>query len=274
MKAGIVFSDYVTTVSPQYAREIQTPEFGNGLDGVVQTREHDIIGLLNGVDMAVWNPAVDALLPARYSAANLAGKQLCRVELLKRCGFAVNFKGPIFGMVCRFAEQKGLDHLLANQDFFLTQDCRLVVLGAGEKRLEVELGSLAAKAPHKIVLSAAHDEAMSHLIEAGSDFFLMPSLFEPCGLNQMYSQVYGTIPVVSRVGGLIDTVSDADERPTIGTGLMGEPTAEGLRDALERALRLFADAPRMAAVQRRGMAKDFGWKTAAAGYEQLYRESL
>ena len=274
LKGGILFADRVTTVSPQYAQEIQTPEFGNGLDGVVQTREHDIVGLLNGVDMAVWNPAVDALLPARYSAANLAGKQLCRAELLKRGGFAAGFRGPIFGMVCRFAEQKGLDHLLANQDFFLTQNCRLVVLGTGEKRFENALGQLAEQAPDRIVLCAAHDEAMSHLIEAGSDFFLMPSLFEPCGLNQMYSQVYGTIPVVSRVGGLIDTVSDADELPAAGTGLMGAPTAEGLRDALERALKLFADPPRLAAVQRRGMARDFGWKTAAAGYEKLYRESL
>jgi starch synthase len=177
-------------------------------------------------------------------------------------------------MVCRFAEQKGLDLLLANQEFFLAQNCRLVVLGSGEKRYEAALGRLAAQAPDKIVLTAAHDEAMSHLIEAGSDFFLMPSLFEPCGLNQMYSQVYGTIPVVSRVGGLIDTVSDADEQPATGTGLMGAPTAEGLRDALERALRLFADLPRLAAVQKRGMARDFGWKTAAAGYEKLYRESL
>jgi starch synthase len=124
----------VTTVSPQYAKEIQTPEFGNGLDGVVQSRAGDIVGLINGVDMAVWNPATDMLLPARYSAANLAGKQVCRAELLKRCGFTANYKGPVFGVVCRFAEQKGLDLLLANKDFFLKQECRLVVLGSGEKR--------------------------------------------------------------------------------------------------------------------------------------------
>lgn len=274
LKGGILLADRVTTVSPQYAQEIQTPEFGNGLDGVVQTREHDIVGLVNGVDMAVWNPATDALVPARYSAANLAGKQICRAELLKRCGFAVDFKGPIFGMVCRFAEQKGLDLLLANQDFFLQRECRLVVLGSGEKSYEDALRKLAERAPTKISLSARLDEAMSHLIEAGSDFFVMPSRFEPCGLNQMYSQVYGTIPIVSRVGGLIDTVTDADEEPEKGTGLMGAPTAEGLEDALQRALKLFADPVRTAAVQKRGMAKDFSWKRAAAGYEKLYRESI
>ena len=274
LKGGILFADRVTTVSPRYAQEIQTPEFGSGLEGVVQTREHDIVGLLNGVDMAVWNPATDALLPARYSAANLAGKHVCRAELLKRCNFAPDYKGPVFGMVCRFAEQKGLDLLLANQDFFLSRDCRLVVLGSGEKRYEEEVQQLVSQAPDKISLSARLDEAMSHLIEAGSDFFVMPSLFEPCGLNQMYSQIYGTVPIVSRVGGLIDTVVDADENPVVGTGLMADPTAEGLRDALERAMKLFAQPARMSAVQKRGMGRDFSWKTAAAGYEQLYRESI
>ena len=274
LKGGILFADRVTTVSPRYAQEIQTPEFGNGLDGVVQTREQDIMGLLNGVDLSVWNPATDALLPARYSAANLSGKQLCRAELLKRCNFAPGYKGPIFGMVCRFAEQKGLDLLLANQDFFLLGDCRLVVLGSGEKRYEEEIQQLVSQAPEKISLSARLDEAMSHLIEAGSDFFIMPSLFEPCGLNQMYSQIYGTVPIVSRVGGLIDTVTDADEQPASGTGLMGAPTKEGLRDALERARKLFADPARLSAVQKRGMGKDFSWKTAAAGYEELYRQSI
>ena len=274
LKGGILFADRVTTVSPRYAKEIQTPEFGNGLEGVVQTREHDIVGLVNGVDMAVWNPGTDALLPARYSMANLAGKQLCRAELLKNCGFAAGFAGPIFGVVCRFVEQKGLDLLLANQDFFLGEDCRLVVLGAGEKRYEDEVRALEAQAPAKIFISAKLDEAMSHLIEAGSDFFVMPSRFEPCGLNQMYSQVYGTVPIVSKVGGLIDTVTDADEFPESGTGLMCVPTAESLGDALHRALRLYADKARLGAVQRRGMARDFSWKTAAAGYERLYQESL
>lgn len=274
MKGGILFADRVTTVSPRYAKEIQTAEFGCGLDGVVQTRADDLVGLLNGVDTAVWNPASDPLLPARYSATNMAGKQLCRAELLERSGFAADFKGPIFGMVCRLTHQKGVDLLLANRDFFLDQDCKLVVLGAGDKRLEEELHALATAAPQKVSLCAKLDEGASHLVEAGSDFFVMPSLFEPCGLNQMYSQVYGTIPVVSRVGGLADTVIDIDEQPELGTGLVCSPTIASLRIALHRALRLFGDKPRCAAARRRGMARDFSWKAASAGYEQLYQNVL
>lgn len=274
MKGGILFADRVTTVSPRYAQEIQTPEFGCGLDGVAQTRSEDIVGLLNGVDTSIWNPAVDTLLPARYSRADLAGKGLCRAQLLEMCGFAMNFKGPVFGMICRFAEQKGVDLVLANRDFFLAHDCRFIVLGSGDKRMEAEMKALAAEAPGRVSLTAKLDETMSHLIEAGSDFFVMPSLFEPCGLNQMYSQVYGTVPIVSRVGGLADTVTDADEFPQSGTGLMCEPNAASLRDALQRALVLYADKTRYAAVQQRGMARDFSWEVASAGYENLYRESL
>lgn len=274
LKGGILFADRVTTVSPRYAQEIQTAEFGCGLDGVIQTRADDLVGLLNGVDTSVWNPAVDALIPARYSAVNLSGKALCRAGLLKACGFAPDFKGPIFGMVARLTEQKGIDFVLANRDFFLGQDVRLVVLGSGDRRMEEELRQLAAAAPQKIFLCAKLDEAMSHLIEAGSDFFLMPSLFEPCGLNQMYSQLYGTVPVVSRVGGLVDTVTDVDEAPASGTGIMCEATATGLRDALQRALILFHEKPRYAAAQQRGMARDFSWKVAAGAYERLYQDSL
>lgn len=274
MKGGILFADRVTTVSPRYAREIQTPEFGCGLDGVVQTRADDIVGLLNGVDSAVWNPAVDELLPMRYSLANMAGKQVCRAELLQRAGFEPDFKGPIFGMICRFSEQKGIDLVLANADFFLTQDCRFIVLGAGDKRMEEEMQQLVVRAPGKIWLCAKLDESLSHLIEGGSDFFIMPSLFEPCGLNQMYSQVYGTVPIVSRVGGLADTVTDADENPENGTGLMCEPKAASLQGALMRALALFADQRRYTAVQQRGMMRDFSWKVASAGYERLYQDAL
>ena len=274
MKGGILFADRVTTVSPRYAQEIQTPEFGCGLDGVVQTRSEDIVGLLNGVDTAVWNPSTDKLLPAHYSARDLRGKQRCREELLKGCNLDPKFSGPVFGMICRLTEQKGVDLLLANQDFFLTEECRLIVLGSGERRYEDALRALVTRAPSKIVLVAKLDEGMSHLIEAGSDFFVMPSLFEPCGLNQMYSQIYGTVPIVSRVGGLADTVIDVDERPDRGTGLMADPTAPSLRDALARALALYAERPRYLAVQQRAMAREFSWKVAAAGYETLYQESL
>jgi starch synthase len=274
LKGGILFADRVTTVSPRYAQEIQTPEFGCGLDGVVQTRADDLVGLLNGVDTAVWNPAIDALIPARYSAADLSGKQKCRAELLQKVGFDPAFTGPIFGMVCRLVEQKGVNLVLANKDFFVNEDCRLIVLGSGDKRLEEELRALTVRAPSKVALCARLDEAMSHLIEAGSDFFVMPSLFEPCGLNQMYSQVYGTVPIVSRVGGLVDTVTDVDDSPNTGTGLMCAPNPLSLRDALARSLALYRNAARYRAVQQRCMARDFSWRVAAEGYEQLYRESL
>lgn len=274
LKGGILFSDRVTTVSPRYAEEIQTPEFGCGLDGVVQTRADDLVGLLNGVDPAVWNPAIDPLLPARYTASNLRGKQTCRAELLKRCGFDPGFSGPIFGMVCRLAEQKGVDLVLENRDFFLAERCALVVLGSGDKRMEAELRTLASRAPDKIALCAKLDEAMSHLIEAGADYFVMPSLFEPCGLNQMYSQVYGTIPLTSRVGGLVDTVIDVDAEPERGTGITFPPTTKGLRGGLMRAIELYARKDEFAAVQRRGMARDFSWNGAAAGYEKLYRDAI
>jgi len=274
LKGGILFADRLTTVSPNYAKEVQTSEFGCGLDGVIQTRSEDIVGLLNGVDASVWNPAIDAFLPARYTAANLAGKQTCRAELLRICGFDPGFAGPIFGMVCRLVEQKGLDLVLANRDFFLGRGCRLVVLGTGDERLEAELRALAAQAPGKVCFSRRLDEAMSHLIEAGSDFFVMPSLFEPCGLNQMYSQVYGTPPIASRVGGLVDTIIDIEEPTGSGTGIMCLPTAASLLLALEESLKLYADKPRLAAIQRNAMARDFSWERAAVAYEKLYQDSL
>jgi starch synthase len=274
LKGGIVFADRMTTVSPNYAKEIQTPEYGCGLDGVVQTRAEDIVGLVNGVDTAIWNPATDPLIPARYSAAELSGKIACRAALLAKCGFAPDYAGPVFGMVCRLVEQKGMDIILANQEFFRREDCRLIILGAGEKRYEDAFRAMRDKSPDRVSLNSQLDETMSHMIEAGSDFFVMPSLFEPCGLNQMYSQVYGTVPIVSRVGGFVDTVSDADSNPKTGTGIMCAPTSKGLGEALRRALRLFANKARYAAIQSRGMARDFGWRRAAAAYEKLYLEAL
>jgi len=275
MKAGILFADTVTTVSPRYAREIQTPDFGCGLDGVVRTRAGVLRGLLNGIDTAVWNPATDPLLPARYSADDLAGKAKCRAALLAAHGLAAaDSQVPVYGMVCRLTEQKGVELLLANAEFFVREDCRLVILGTGARHFEEAVAALAARAPTKIAVSLKLDEAASHLIEAGADFFLMPSLFEPCGLNQMYSQAYGTVPVVSEVGGLADTVVDADRDGARGTGLTHAPTAAGLADALHRSLALFADRPRYAAVQQCGMRRDFSWAHAAADYEALYNEGI
>lgn len=274
LKAGIVFADLVTTVSPRYAQEIQTPEFGNGMDGVIATRLDDLHGILNGIDTGVWNPAVDASLPARYSAGNIAGKALCRAKLLQEFNWDQKYKGPIFGMVCRFVAGKGLDLVLGAVDFFAQQDCRLVVLGGGERKYEEEMTALATAHPGKIAACVRQDEAMSHLVEAGADFFLMPSLFEPCGLNQMYSQAYGTVPLVSQVGGLVDTVIDCGQSPETGTGIMFPPTQAGFNSGLSRALALYADKAKYTAVQRRAMQRDFSWKTAVGAYEQLYSNAL
>ena len=274
MKGGILFADRVTTVSPRYAKEIQRPEFGCGLEGVVGTRADDLVGLINGIDTRVWNPSRDGLLPARYAADDLAGKAVCRAALLKKIGMDDTYKGPVFGMVCRLTAQKGLDFLLVAKDFFVDQDCRLIVLGTGEKRFEDALQDLAKAHPEKIALCVKCDEDMSHLIEAGADFFLMPSHFEPCGLNQMYSQAYGTVPVVARVGGLIDTVADIDEHPEDGTGIVFPPTAVDFVQALYRALQLFGQPERMGGVVKRGMSRDFSWQKAAAAYEHLYENTI
>ncbi len=274
MKAGLLFADRVTTVSPRYALEIQTPEFGCGLDGVVQTRADDLVGLVNGIDSQVWSPAVDSLLPARYSATDLAGKAVCRAELLKRTGLTAGPRVPVFGMVCRLTEQKGVQLVLANRAFFEREDVRLIVLGTGERKLEQGLHALIAALPGKVAFAPRLDEAMSHLVEAGSDFFVMPSLFEPCGLNQMYSQAYGTIPLVSKVGGLVDTVIDLDADPATGTGIMFPPSEAGLASGLARALKLHADPARYAAAQRCGMTRDFSWSVAAQAYEALYEDAL
>jgi starch synthase len=274
MKGGLLFADRVTTVSPRYALEIQTQEFGCGLDGVVKTRADDLVGLINGIDTQVWSPATDTLLPAKFSAQDLSGKATCRAELLKRTGLVAGPKVPVFGMVCRLTEQKGVQLVLANKAFFEREDVRLIVLGAGDRKLEQGMRDLIAALPAKVAFAPRLDEAMSHLVEAGSDFFVMPSLFEPCGLNQMYSQAYGTIPLVSKVGGLVDTVVDVDADPAKGTGIMFPPTEAGLATGLARALRLHADATRSTATQRRGMQRDFSWDRALEAYEALYEDSL
>ena len=274
MKAGLLFADRVTTVSPRYALEIQTQEFGCGLDGVVKTRADDLVGLINGIDTQVWSPATDTLLPAKFSAQDLSGKVTCRAELLTRTGLTAGPKVPVFGMVCRLTEQKGVQLVLANKAFFEREDVRLIVLGTGDRKLEQGMRDLIAALPTKVAFAPRLDEAMSHLVEAGSDFFVMPSLFEPCGLNQMYSQAYGTIPLVSKVGGLVDTVIDVDADPANGTGIMFPPTEAGLATGLTRALRLHAEPTRYAATQRRGMQRDFSWDRASEAYEALYEDSL
>ncbi|TVR46061.1 MAG: glycogen synthase GlgA [Puniceicoccaceae bacterium] len=272
MKGGIVFSDHLTTVSPTYAKEILTPYFGCGLDGVIRTRERDFTGLLNGVDTEVWNPENDPHLPKCYSYGDLTGKAACRKALLKEFGLDPASGSPVYGMVCRLTAQKGLDLLLAQSDFFRQGDRRLVILGRGEEKYERALERLARHHPGKIGLRLALDERIGHLIEAGSDFFLMPSIFEPCGLNQMYSQIYGTPPLASRVGGLVDTIIDLTENPDEGTGFLFEPEPKAFLAALEASAKLFADDDSMTAVRKCAMRRDFSWKQAAKAYEALFHD--
>lgn len=273
MKAGLRYADRITTVSANYAREIQTPEHGCGLEGDVRRRAYALRGIRNGIDTRVWHPETDALLPARYSASNLAGKAVCRAALLRTNGWPEDWAGPVFCIISRMTGAKGHEVLLAQAGWFVRHGARLVVLGSGEARIERAWCELAAQQPETFWVGIKLDEPASHLTMAGADFFLMPSLTEPCGLTQMYAQAYGTIPLASRVGGLVDTVIDLDEMPATGTGLLFTPGTAGLESALERARRLFAAPALLGAARRRGMERDFSWALAVGAYERLYNET-
>lgn len=269
LKAGLQFADAITTVSPTYAREIQDTALGCGLDGVLRAHADRLQGVLNGIDTTVWNPAVDPLIPARYHADDLSGKALCRAHLRKRCGLPES-PGPLLGCVGRLTAQKGIDLIIAAAPRFLRQGAQLVVLGKGDPALEEALCALARSHPGQVHVTLGFDEALAHQIEAGADAFLMPSRFEPCGLNQMYSQAYGTPPLVTATGGLADTVDGVGADLCSGTGfVMAECTAAELDRALDRLLQAWARPDAWRAIQLRGMRRDFGWEAAARRYEAL-----
>jgi starch synthase len=266
MKGGLVFSDALTTVSPTYAREIQTPEQGYGLDGLLRQRAHRLQGILNGIDTHEWDPETDPYLPARYGPHALEGKAVCKRELLARFGLP-DGDAPVFAIVSRLAWQKGMDLLLEVLPTALQADLRFVGVGSGDGHLEDRLRALQARYPRQLAVHIGFDPALSHLVEAGADFFLMPSRYEPCGLNQMYSLRYGTVPIVRATGGLVDTVEGGLD----GNGLLFEafhPAA--LLAAIRRALALYADRPRLGEFRHRGMQKDFSWSASARKYEALY----
>ncbi len=270
LKAGVVFADALTTVSPSYAKEIQTPEGGHGLDGVLKQRSAVMTGILNGVDVREWNPSTDPLLPFRFSQNALAGKEDCTHALLKRFGLPEHPRWPVFGVVGRMADQKGVELFQKALETFLARQVRVVVMGSGEPRFEQGYLSLQQRFRDRFAVRIGFDEPLAHLVEAGSDFFVMPSKYEPCGLNQMYSLLYGTVPVVRTVGGLRDTVVDLAERNA--TGVCFAPySVEALLGALERALQLWSEGPRLLELRRRGMAQDFSWDRAAQRYEAVYR---
>lgn len=270
LKAGVVFADALVAVSPTFSREIQTDDGGHGLGGLFQACAPKLTGILNGVDTDAWDPAVDPLLPARFSVDALEGKAVCAQALRHAYGLPDAPEAPLFGVLGRMADQKGVELIQAVLPGLVDRGAQVVVLGTGERRYQDGYRALMARFPGRVSVRIGFDEGLAHLLEAGSDFFLMPSRFEPCGLNQMYSLLYGTVPVVRRVGGLADTVVDLDGPD--GNGVVFDDfSADALWRACERALRLWADPARLREVRARGMRQDFGWARAARAYEAVYR---
>ena len=272
LKGGLVYSDYLTTVSRRYAQEIQTPEFGYGLDGVVRGRSERVVGILNGVDYSAWNPAKDPLIAAQYSAKDLSGKQVCKQDLLQLYGLSTdNLHRPLMGIVSRFADQKGFDLIADRAHEILREDVMLAVLGTGDRRYEDLFRALASAYPGRVGYKFTYDNVTAHKVEAGSDIFLMPSRYEPSGLNQMYSLKYGTVPVVRATGGLDDSVENFDLEHGTGTGFkFREYSGPSFLFAVKQALHHYADERIWKRIQLNGMAKNFSWKTPAAEYAKLY----
>jgi len=265
LKGGLVCADALTTVSPTYAGEIQSEALGCGLDGVLRERHADLSGIANGIDTTVWDPAGDALIARNYDAAAIDAKRINKRALQERLGLAADEEVPLLGMVGRLTHQKGIDLVLAAADALVALPAQLAVLGKGDRDHEHALAALAARYPGTVAVANGFNEELAHLIEAGADVFLMPSRFEPCGLNQMYSQRYGTPPVAHATGGLIDTISDGE------TGfLFDRPESGALLGAVRRALALRRDPGRWRAMQRAGMTRDFSWAEPARRYADLY----
>ena len=277
LKAGLVYADLLSTVSPTYAREIQTPEFGAGFDGLLRARRHDLRGIVNGIDDSVWNPSLDLHILGRFDAETpQPGKGLCKAELQAEAGLPVRPDVPLFAQIGRLDPQKGWDLLIEVADNLLSQDVQLVVLGVGQPRYHDLLAALAARYPGKLRCYLEFSDTLSHRIEAGADLFLMPSLYEPCGLNQLYSLAYGTIPIVRSTGGLADTVVDATVAAlALGTAdgiAFREPTGAALREAIGRALRLWRDRPAWHRLMQAAMRADWSWNRIASAYLPVYGE--
>lgn len=278
LKGGLVFADVLSTVSETYAREIQTPELGCGLDGVLRERSADLYGILNGVDYSVWDPRNDPYLPAPYGPEDLAGKRACKAALQREVGLREDLGVPLFGMVSRLVEQKGMDLLVACADRFPASGAQLVVLGTGEPRYEIQLREFAQRYPGWVAVRIGFDERLAHWIEAGCDAFLMPSRYEPSGLNQLYSLRYGTVPVVRKTGGLADSVVDASPEALAAgeaTGFVFEDySPQAFWEAVERAMDAYRDPRTWLTLVRSGMAADFSWDRAARRYMELYRVAM
>lgn len=277
LKGGLVAADLITTVSPTYAKEIQTEAFSHGLHGVLASRRGELVGILNGIDDREWDPANDPALAAPFSAAKPAGKAACRADLLQRTGLPPG-PGPVLAMVTRLAEQKGVDALIAALPELVLLDLRLIVLGTGDAPYEAALREWAAKRPDRLAAALTFDDALAHRIMAGADIFLMPSRYEPCGLSQQYAMRYGAVPVAHRTGGLADTIVDYTPRTAAegrATGfLFGPCTAENFLHAVQLALAVRRDRPAWKRLMLAGMRTDFGWERSAAQYVDAYRRVI
>jgi starch synthase len=275
LKAGIAYADVITTVSPRYAREITTEEYGCGLDGLLRQRRQELVGILNGVDYEEWNTGNNPYLPYPYSAANLEGKTANKLELQKQLGLRMDPNIPLFGSINRLVDQKGVDIQLGALEEMLSANLQFVLLGSGAASFENGYHHLARRHRGKVAVRLGYDQALSHQIEAGSDFFLMPSRFEPCGLNQMYSLRYGTIPIVRRTGGLDDTIIDITEDRHKANGIkFGEYSSRALAKSIRKGLALY-EAPELRhRYQLNGMAADFSWDRTAEEYLTAYEEAL
>jgi starch synthase len=267
-----VLSDYLTTVSRKYAQEIQTREYGYGLDGVVRGRADRLVGILNGADYTIWSPERDKFIAARYSAKDLSGKQICKQDLLGLFELpSEHLAKPVIGIVSRFADQKGFDLIAERAHELMHEDLSLVVLGTGDRKYEELFRALAAAYPGRVGVKIAYDNAIAHKIEAGADMFLMPSRYEPSGLNQIYSLKYGTVPIVRATGGLDDTIEAFDIEHGTGTGFkFAEYIGAAMIRSIRQALHLFMDERIWRRIQLNGMAKDFSWKGPALEYAKVY----
>lgn len=274
LKAGIYYADHISTVSPNYAQEIQHAPLGFGLQGLLAERSHAISGIINGIDTAIWNPAKDPHLAKKYTSRNLTAKAANKLALQQTMGLAPDPAIPLFGTVSRLTHQKGSDMLLQIAPMLADLPAQLVLLGSGDTSLEQQLTALAQAFPAKIAVRIGYNEALSHLITAGTDCFLMPSRYEPCGLNQMYSQHYGTPPVVHATGGLVDTVVDLTPATLADKSASGflfhEMTADVFMTGIQRAIHAYHDKKLWRSLQRNGMQKDFSWQASASAYLSIY----
>ncbi|MGB8013745.1 MAG: glycogen synthase GlgA [Terriglobales bacterium] len=275
LKGALVLSDYVTTVSKKYSQEIQTTEYGFGLEGVLHDRAATVAGILNGVDYDEWSPQTDKFATAKYSPQDLSGKLKCKQDLLNTFGIAnVDTKVPVIGIVSRFAAQKGFDLISQIMDRLAREEMIMLVLGSGDKPYEEMFQRINKQFPNKVVAKVAFDNAIAHKIEAGSDMFLMPSRYEPCGLNQIYSLKYGTVPIVRATGGLDDTIEPWDARTGKGTGFkFSDYTGEALLATIKQALLAYRDPSSWQTLMRNGMSRDFSWGASAREYGKIYERA-